>query len=80
LRERARHHHQPFFLYLAYNAPHTPHEPLAEWLEKVKQRAPHLEEKLARNVALIEHLHDGVGRILDALQERGERRMEVIVP
>jgi len=29
---------QPFFLYLAYNAPHTPIQPPEEWLEKVKKR------------------------------------------
>ncbi|MGV3534005.1 MAG: sulfatase-like hydrolase/transferase, partial [Chthoniobacteraceae bacterium] len=41
LRERAAD-KKPFFLYLAYNAPHAPIEPPAEWLERVKQRAPKL--------------------------------------
>jgi arylsulfatase A-like enzyme len=36
LRERAKRRMQPFFLYLAYNAPHFPIEPPAEWLAKVK--------------------------------------------
>ncbi len=31
---------QPFFLYLAFNAPHFPIEPPAEWLEKVKNTRP----------------------------------------
>ena len=28
----------PFFLYLAYNAPHTPIQPPADWLARVRQR------------------------------------------
>jgi len=31
---------KPFFLYLAYNAPHDPIQPPPEWLEKVKHREP----------------------------------------
>ena len=70
LRERAVA-KQPFFLYLAYNAPHFPIEPPAAWLEKVKQRAPAMEEKRARNVALVEHFDDGVRQVLAALQATG---------
>lgn len=79
LRERAKGKGQPFFLYLAYNAPHFPIEPPAEWLAKVKQRAPQLEEKRARNVALIEHLDDGIGRVLAALKECGLEENTVVV-
>jgi len=61
----------PFFLYLAYNAPHFPIEPPPEWLERVKQRAPAMEPKRAANVALVEHLDDGIGRVLTVLQETG---------
>ena len=47
---------RPFFLYLAYNAPHAPIQPPDEWLEKVKKRQPDLDAKRAKLVALIEHL------------------------
>jgi arylsulfatase A-like enzyme len=57
----------PFFLYLAYNAPHDPIQPPPEWLAKVKQREPALDEKRAKMVALIEHLDDGIGRVLATL-------------
>jgi len=57
----------PFFMYLAYNAPHTPIQPPEEWLRKVKQREPGLPDKRARIVALIEHLDHGIGRVLEAL-------------
>src|SRR5690606_31075068 len=31
---------RPFFLYLAYNAPHTPIQPPDDWLAKVREREP----------------------------------------
>jgi len=61
----------PFFLYLAYNAPHDPVQPTPEWLVKVKQREPGLTDKRAKLVALIEHLDAGIGRILDTLDRTG---------
>lgn len=60
---------QPFFLYLAYNAPHFPIEPPADWLKRVQERQPGIEAKRALNVAMVEHLDDGIGRVLAALKE-----------
>ena len=62
---------KPFFLYLAYNAPHTPIQPPAEWLERVKKREPDISDKRARLVALIEHLDDGIGKVIAALKDCG---------
>ena len=62
---------QPFFLYLSYNAPHTPIQPPEEWLARVKEREGDIEEKRAKLVALIEHLDDGIGKVLQALSELG---------
>jgi arylsulfatase A-like enzyme len=59
----------PFFLYLAYNAPHDPIQPPPEWLQKYKARHPQASEKRAKLAALIEHMDDGVGRVLAALKE-----------
>ena len=59
----------PFFLYLAYNAPHDPVQPPADWLAKVKQREPGITEKRAKIVALIEHLDDNIGRVLSTLDQ-----------
>ena len=58
---------EPFFLYLAYNAPHTPIQPPDDWLEKVKKREAGIDERRAKLVALIEHMDDGIGRVLRAL-------------
>ncbi len=62
---------QPFFLYLAYNAPHTPIQPPEQWLDRVKQREPGISERRAKLVALIEHLDAGIGKVMDALKETG---------
>jgi arylsulfatase A-like enzyme len=70
LRERAAD-KKPFFLYLAYNAPHFPIEPPADWLARVRARAPQLDEPRAKNVALVEHLDDAIGRVLAALRDTG---------
>lgn len=62
---------RPFFLYLAYNAPHAPIQPPEEWLEKVQKRQPGIDTKRTKLVALIEHLDDGVGKVLATLKETG---------
>jgi arylsulfatase A-like enzyme len=79
LKERAAKGDQPFFLYLAYNAPHFPIEPPAEWLAKVKERLPGLDEKRAANVAFVEHLDHGIGRVLASLDELGLAENTVVV-
>jgi arylsulfatase A-like enzyme len=71
LRQRAERPAQPFFLYLAYNAHHTPIQPPEEWLIRVKQREPGIDERRARLVALIEHLDDAIGRVLEQLRLSG---------
>jgi len=70
LREQAES-KQPFFLYLAYNAPHTPIQPPDEWLEKVRRRQPGIGDRRAKLIALIEHLDAGIGEVLTALKETG---------
>lgn len=59
----------PFFLYLAYTAPHSPIQPKPEFLSKVKKREPQISEKRAKLVALIEQLDDGIGKVIKTLQE-----------
>lgn len=61
----------PFFLYLAYNAPHTPIQPPEEWVTKVQQREGNIDEARAKLVALIEHMDHGIGKVMTALKESG---------
>lgn len=69
----------PFFLYLAYNAPHKPIQPPTEWLNKVKAREPNITEKRAKIVALIEHLDYNIGLILHQLENSGELDNTLII-
>ncbi|NND99352.1 MAG: sulfatase-like hydrolase/transferase [Pirellulaceae bacterium] len=57
----------PYFMYLAYNAPHTPIQPPDDWLDKVKQRETGIDESRAKLVALIEHMDQGIGKVIDAV-------------
>jgi arylsulfatase A-like enzyme len=79
LRDRAKKPDQPFFLFLAYNAPHFPISPPQTWLDQVRQRAPELSESRSRNVALVEHLDAGIGQVLETLHETGMDRNTVVV-
>ncbi|MFV0541787.1 MAG: sulfatase-like hydrolase/transferase [Aestuariibaculum sp.] len=55
----------PFFLYLAYNAPHTP----MQATEKYLSRFQHIENKKRRTyAAMVSAVDDGVGNILNTLE------------
>jgi len=71
LKEQSANKDRPFFLYLAYNAPHFPIQPPKDWLEKVKVREPQLDKKRATNVAFVEHLDHEIGKFLNAVNETG---------
>ena len=71
LEERARKPEEPFFLYLAFNAPHDPIQPPPEWLERVKVREPGASPVRQKMVALVEHLDAGIGRVLATLERTG---------
>ena len=60
-----RHSKQPFFLYLAYNAPHTPLEATEKYLRRFTAIK---DEKRRTYAAMISALDDGVGRLLDKIQ------------
>lgn len=70
---------QPFFLYLAYNAPHVPVQPPDEWLNKVREREPDISEQRAKLVALIEHMDYGIGKVIEALKENGMYENTLII-
>ncbi len=61
-----RNHEQPFFLYMAYNAPHTP----MQASEKYLARFSNIEDVRRRTyAAMVSSVDDGVGMILDKLAE-----------
>jgi len=70
---------RPFFLYLAYNAPHFPVQPPKEWLDKVKKREKGIDETRANLVAFIEHMDDGIGKVIQALKDSGQYENTLII-
>ena len=57
----------PWFSYLAYNAPHSPHEAPESLIEKYRQR--NLPERWARVYAMVENIDTNVGRVLNTIEE-----------
>ena len=73
------HSSQPFFLYLAYNAPHTPIQPPEDWIERVRQREPDASPERVKYIALVEHMDAGIGRVLDALEQTGQLANTLVI-
>lgn len=58
----------PFFLYLAYNAPHAPMQATQKYLD----RFPNIQNKKRRTyAAMVSAVDEGVGRLLDEIEKRG---------
>lgn len=69
----------PFFLFLSYNAPHTPIQPPQEWLDKVKTRSPNITAARSKIVALIEHLDAGISTVLRRLSANGQSENTLVI-
>lgn len=67
---------KPFFLYLAYNAPHSP----LEAAERFRDRVKHLDSEPKRlYAAMVLALDEGVGRIRKELADRGLEKNTIII-
>ncbi len=69
----------PFFLYLAYTAPHDPIQPPDWWLDRVLKRETGIDTARAGIVALIEHLDNNIGEVLHRVKNRGLEKNTVII-
>lgn len=66
---------QPFFLYLAFNAPHSP----LQAKDRTMQRFAHIEDVQRRIfVSMVADMDDAVGRVLAKLDELGEEKETLI--
>lgn len=67
---------KPFFLYLAYNAPHAPlqapEEAIAKYEKTIKNK------KRRTYAAMVDVMDQGIGRLLKALKETGQRENTMI--
>ena len=71
-----RHQSQPFFLYLAYNAVHSPLQGADRSMEKFRHIADIHRRIFA---AMLSDLDEGVGKVLAALRETGRERDTLVV-
>jgi len=63
-----RHRHKPFFLYLSFNAVHTPMQATAKYLDRFSSIADAERRTFA---AMLSALDDGVGQVLATLRQLG---------
>ena len=59
---------QPFFMYLAFNAVHTPMEATQKYLDRFANIA---DDRRRRYAAMLSAMDDGIGRTLTALRQEG---------
>ena len=69
----------PFFLYLAYNAPHFPVQPPKIFLDRVLEREKKIDSTRAKLVAFIEHMDKGIGEVIDALKKTNQLDNTLII-
>ncbi len=67
---------QPYFLYLAFNAPHAPHMVTAKYYDRFPRIKDHQERVYA---AMIAALDDNIGKVLDAVRTSGTANDTLII-
>jgi arylsulfatase A-like enzyme len=70
-----RHAAEPWFLYLAFNAPHMPHQPTPERLAKFAHLSNTNRARYAAQVSLMD---DAIGATLDALKQSGQESRTLV--
>ena len=70
-----RHGKEPWFLYLAFNAPHSPNEPTPERLARFTSIENPKRRKYAAQVSLMD---DAIGNVLAALRESGQEKKTLV--
>jgi len=66
---------KPLYLYLTFNAPHTPYQAPQEYLDKYKDIADPARRSYA---AAITAMDDQIARVLDALDKKGLRQNTIV--
>jgi arylsulfatase A len=72
------HRNDPFFLYLAYNAPHTPFQAPDKMIQRYRD-LNRFTEHVCCLYAMIEQMDAGIGKILQTLETLGLRENTLIV-
>lgn len=67
---------KPFYLYLTFNAPHTPYQAPQEYIDRFKDIAEPTRRIYAGMVACLD---DEIGKVVDALERKGLRNNTLIM-
>ena len=70
---------KPFFLFLNYNAPHSPIQPPEKWLNIVKKRELDSDLNRQKLIAFIEHLDYSIDKIMVSLKKNNLLENTIIV-
>lgn len=68
---------QPFFCYIPYNAPHTPHQVPDKYFDKYKAKG--LNNELSAIYGMVENVDDNVGRILSYLKQNNLEENTIVI-
>lgn len=71
-----RNQQKPWFLYLAFNAPHQPHQPTPERLQQFTAKIS--DPRRANYAAQVSLLDDAIGTVLEAVRQTGQERRTVV--
>ncbi len=74
---RATQDEQPFFAYLAFNAPHTPLQIADEWVDPYRQAG--INETHARLYGMVTNIDANVGRLIDHVDQLGIGEQTLII-
>jgi arylsulfatase/arylsulfatase A len=69
---------QPWFVYLAFNAPHDPLQVPAESLAEYSAKLP-TDERKARVYAMVTHLDRALGRVIATLETTGQLENTIVI-
>jgi arylsulfatase A-like enzyme len=72
----ARHASRPWFLFLSFNAPHSPLQATPRYLQRVAHIA---DEKRRTYAAMMTALDDNVGRVLERLRVTGQEERTLVI-
>lgn len=73
----SKHKARPFFCYVPFNAPHSPHQVADRYFEKYKAKG--LDDEQASIYGMVENVDDNVGRLLARLDQLGLSQNTIVV-
>ena len=68
---------QPFFCYIPYNAPHSPHQVADKYFDKYKSKG--LSDEIASIYGMVDNMDENIGRILNHLKKNNLENNTIVI-